>query len=171
MEAREREEIGRFVKKMVTEKLERWVIFSVFFSLLPFFGNLLIEMSKDHQITLGIVFGNRAEILLVGIALCGVGLGELFGAAASPTSTHPLLTYIFGGLSLAIICLGSLYYASIPGNTEFKPHLIMSISIWGFIFSAIASTGCIVIAAYAEGKHLQQLITAAKIAEIGQTIS
>ncbi len=147
------------LKKIMMEKLERWIIFSVFFALLPFFGNLLIEMSKGHEITLGAVIGSRGELLLVGIALCGVGLGELLGSAASPVSTHPLLTYIFSGMSLAVICLGSLYYASVAAGTEFKPNMVVFISTWGFVVSVFASTGCIVVAAYAEGKHLQQLTT------------
>lgn len=157
------------LKKTVMEKLERWIIFSVFFALLPFLGNLLIEISKGHEITLAVIFGSKGELLLVGIALCGVGLGELLGSVASPVSTHPLFTYIFSGLSLTTICLGSLYYASVAGGTEFKPNIVVFISIWGFLLSVVASTGCIIIAAYAEGKHLQQL-TIGKIVEDKQSI-
>jgi hypothetical protein len=191
------------IKNMMREKLARWLIFSVVFALLPFWGNLLIEISKAHEITLGTVFGNKGEVLLVGIALCGVGLGEIFGSAAVlPVSTPPLLTYFFSGLSLIIICLGSLYYASVSGNTEFDSNRVILISFWGFVLSVtefdsnwgfvrsitefdsnrvilisfwgfvlsvVASTGCIFIAASAEGKHLQQLTTTETVDKTDQT--
>jgi hypothetical protein len=143
--------------KIVREKILRWIIFSVLFALLPFLGNYFVEISKGHEVTLGSLFGN-GELLLVGVTLCGVGLGELFGIASSKTATPPVQTYIVAGGSLMVVVLASLYYANISSGTEFRTDTVAWISAWLFSFSVIMSTGCIYIAAIAEIEMIEKLV-------------
>jgi len=82
----------------MSDKLLRWLIFSVLIALCPIVSNALILLTKDADASLAALVG-RGELLLIVAGMCARGLGQLVAAG---TGTYRKMKLIAAGGSIRV---------------------------------------------------------------------
>ena len=127
------------------EKLARWFLFGVLFTLLPFalsYLNLRARSKSVKSVKIGSLFA-RGELLLVSAAIGIAAVGELFGVK----DANPLGQIITGGVSLLLVVIQALWYASVSEpNSDFDADFVGRVSVIFFVMTVLASIACLLVA-------------------------
>lgn len=98
----------------MVEKLVKWIVFSVFIGLLPFFWNALRLLTQGESLSLPILFA-RGEILLTGAALVAGALGDLLASQREVDTWDRVLYLICVGGCMILLMTTSFWFADISG--------------------------------------------------------
>lgn len=130
-----------------TQRVTRWLLFSVLIALSPLIATYLILWTKGIHPNYSDIVGT-GELYLVSIALCGAGIGDLL----TSTRASPDAKLMSGGCTLFVLILSGWLYASGADarlhDDATDPAAISLISSVLF-FMGLGSCGCCV--ALAEG--------------------
>ncbi len=126
----------------MTEKVLRWMIFSVVLALIPLLANALITVTFGASLTLTGML-EHGELLLIAAALSAAGAGELFGTS----NTNKLKKITAGGGSILILLSAAIYFASISSAASMGALIDISmvsiVSIVFYVCALIASFSCV----------------------------
>lgn len=129
----------------MSEKIFRWVFFSVLVSLLPFVWSCVSLITQQKTVSLEIMF-SRGEILLVSCALCAAAFGDLIGTGRN------FIKYkiVVGFGCVAILALDSLWYSQISFHvlslSEYNMTFVTIGSLIAFIFTLVTALGALILA-------------------------
>ncbi len=127
------------------EKLARWLLFGVLFTLLPFalsYLNLRARSKSANPVKIVNLFA-RGELLLVSTAIGIAAVGELFGVK----NANALGQIISGGVSLLLVVIQALWYASVSEpKSDFDADFVGRVSVIFFAATVLASVACLLVA-------------------------
>lgn len=128
-----------------SERVTKWIFFSVVIAIIPLIAVYLLLVIKGQQPGYRDIFG-KGELFLIVIALCGAAIGDLVTAQKAKLSTK----LISGGLTLVVLLLASLLYAYISSETgpiaDVAKDQIALISGALFLIGAFSCGCCIAVA-------------------------
>ena len=126
------------------EKLARWLLFGVLFTLLPFvlsYLNLRARSKSANPVKIVSLFA-RGELLLVSTAIRIAAVGELFGVKNASAFGQ----IISGGVSLLLVVIQALWYASVSEpKSDFDADFVGRVSVI-FAVTVLASVACLLVA-------------------------
>ena len=134
----------------MSEKLIRWIIFSVLMALVPLLVDVLWIVTRGGTEALTSVLA-RGELLLITAALCAASVGELFGSGNDRRSRK----VISGGAALLILLVSALYFVHVSEayahvseayvGKERPPDVgvIRTISILLYTSAVVSSGSCV----------------------------
>lgn len=127
------------------EKLARWFLFGVLFTLLPFvlsYLNLRARPKLVNPVKFVSMFAH-GELLLVSTAIGAAAVGELLGVK----SANSLGQIISGGVSLLLVVIQTLWYVSVSEpKSDFDADFVGRVSVILFIVTILASIACLLVA-------------------------
>ncbi len=122
-------------------RLVKWIIFSVILALLPLVFNYLYEVTRKGPPTIAMLLG-KGELLLIAASLSAAVVGDLIGTG----NKQLMWKLIVGGSAAILLCITSLYFASIssaPPGEHLNTEIIAKYSLFFFFFSVIVGIACI----------------------------
>jgi hypothetical protein len=133
----------------MTERVVRWLIFSVIIALLPLAFNYLRIFIRGTIPSL-ILLLSHGELLLVSAAIAATAIGELVASGEE----RKIAKYVAGGGCVSILFLASALFAEISSaiysGASISSELVSSSSTLMFGFTVISSISCIVLAELSE---------------------
>ena len=126
-------------KTPAIERMVKWVIFSVLITLIPLLAAHLRELTQGSPGSFGALIG-RGELLLVAVALCAGGCGEIFSCKNRVGRTSLIIA---GGACVVMILLAVTYYSDLTSayrnNGFVNVDVVIYYSLVIFGVSVIAS--------------------------------
>lgn len=127
------------------DKLCKWIIYSIIFSLTPIIYHFVRLLSREKEISFATLLG-RGEILLICAVISAAAVGEII-ASGKNWKTHKLIS---GGGCLLILVLSSAWFADVSIALNNKSEYISldnvaTGSLIMFIFAISASLSCVVL--------------------------
>jgi len=126
----------------MSEKVLRWLIFSVVLALIPLLANALMTLTFGTRPTLANTLAH-GELLLIAAALSAAGAGELFGTR----DTNRLKKIAAGGGSILVLLSTAIYFASVSSatstGTSIDLSVVSSASIMLYLCALISSFSCV----------------------------
>lgn len=133
----------------MSEKIIRWVIFSVLFALLPICFHMLKIVSSGNVLSLESVFGS-GELLLIGAAISAAAIGELVVGNAYKKKAKLTVS----GACIFLLALNSLWYADVSSaatsTTTYDLNVIASGSVIMFFITLTVSGLCVALSEVTE---------------------
>lgn len=123
-----------------SEKMTRWLIFSVLVSLMPLVTSYL-SLQLDRRTGLHVLTA-RGELLLISTTIASAAVGELI-AGGRNKATPKLLA---GGSCILLVLLSSLFFAALQARHNADPHSILHTSAWLFAGTLLASSSSVYLA-------------------------
>jgi hypothetical protein len=129
----------------MSEKLLRWIIFSVVLALIPIFFNAISLQTRGKTATIAELL-QHGELYLIGAALCAAAIGELLGSGPRLR----LWKIICGGAATVVLMFTALCFADVSAawieNSTVELVVIRNTSIILFLCATISSGACITVA-------------------------
>lgn len=130
------------LKKIVTAKIARWLLFGIVFPVVPLAANYLWLGLREEAPDFSAVLRN-GELLLVTSIMCATALGEIIGTQEK----YPIAKIVAGGLTAAIMMLAIMLFVNISevrlNHGKISDVSIMSRSLIAFCFGIITCTSCV----------------------------
>ena len=124
----------------MSEKVRRWVLYSILGSCFPFLGNVVAPMVVGGSYPgLGSVT-EHGDLYLVGTTLCAASMGELFGAAEVKKEQKQYAG--FAGIISFFTC-ASFYGHASTNITGLKTDVAIWVQGVTFLVAVISSVVCI----------------------------
>jgi hypothetical protein len=128
-------------------KFLKWLIFGVIFAITPLAADYSIQFMHVKE-GMGFTWYDviaKGELLLVCAAIAGAGVGELIGSGKSWLP----FKIVTGGFCVILLLLTAELYSSIASDVRahevYDVHRLVNQSLLFFIFTLIASAGCILV--------------------------
>lgn len=125
-----------------SEKMVKWVIFSVLMALVPLITAALIQLTRSITPSMDDLIG-RGELLLITAALCARSCGELFSSDGGRKTAK----VVAGGSTMVILLLTAIYFADVASavrtKTTIDSGLVAGISIVTYISALVSGGSCI----------------------------
>lgn len=123
------------------EKVVRWTIFTVIFSLLPIAASYVDLFFLDGSTTLAAVT-SRGELYLLSFSFAAVGIGEIIGTG----SGGKLIKLVVGGGALCMVGFcGFLYVSASNSKSEAIAQSFSGLSVVMFALTCVIATSCVVV--------------------------
>jgi hypothetical protein len=121
------------IRRIVTVRLVVWMLFGVVFGLLPLAAAGLRDAMSQRGFHLAKIL-EGGELFVVAAALAAGAGGELIGAAYRGERS---LTVILAGFACtAMLTANVMGYMLVAGSV---PHIVVTLSLWAFVITLIAS--------------------------------
>jgi len=126
----------------MSDKILRWLIFSVVIALLPLAFNLLRFSSRGTPLSLLTILSN-GELLLISAAIAAAAAGELFASGQNYIKAK----LFAGGGCVIVLILASFLFAdisvAIASGEKISQEAVSTNSIVIFILTVVASGSCV----------------------------
>ena len=126
----------------MSEKIIRWMIFSVLFALLPICFHMLKIVSFGSELSIESVFGS-GELLLIGAAISAAAVGELVVGNAYRRKAKLTVS----GACIFLLALNSLWYADVSSaansQSTYDLNVVASGSVIMFSITLLVSALCV----------------------------
>ena len=130
--------------RVISEKLVRWLVFSVAISLLPLVFNFLRAYGRGATPSL-IDLNAHGELLLISAAIAAAAIGELVASGGR----YQIAKIIAGGGCVLVLAVASLWFADISAPTSSGALVdyvrVSNASTVVFMFTVISSASCVVL--------------------------
>lgn len=130
----------------VLAKLLLWMIFGVFFALMPVAFNAVSILTHGGKISYDRLAG-RGELLLIAAAIAAMAAGELI---ISPYTRMKSVKLVLVGLNMLTVCMASLWFgdvsAAIQNNTAIDQAVVSGGSTLVLVFALLSSGSSIIVA-------------------------
>lgn len=127
-----------------SEKLVKWLFFSVFLALLPLAFNAFGLLFQSQDLTLDGLLQN-GELLLVAASLSAAAIGELIGSGPN----RRLAKIVSGGGAVLVLCMASFFFAIVASTTN-NENADVSFVAWTsvvfFVCAIFAGGSCLSLA-------------------------
>jgi hypothetical protein len=120
-------------------KFTRWIIFTIFFSLVPVLASYILAIAKAGELIPLTSVLEHGELYLLSFTFSAVGLGEI--VVGNVKWQIPKL--ITSGVSVFNLGLSTLLFAYANGETGVTSENLARFSYPIFILSCIVATTCI----------------------------
>jgi hypothetical protein len=124
-----------------SEKLVRWLLFSVLIALTPL-ATSYMGMRLDSQAPAAYALTARGELLLISGTIASAAVGELIPAGRAKAAQKLLA----GGSCLLLVLFSSLFFAAIQARQHANPVRVFTTSIWLFSCTLLASFSSVYLA-------------------------
>lgn len=132
------------LRRLFTEKMVKWIIFSVLMALVPLIASALSQATRGSAPMLHELV-SRGELLLITAALCARSCGELFGSNES--QRVPKL--VAGGATIIVMLLAAIYFSDVTASYRASASLdvvvIARTSFALYAASVLVGASCILL--------------------------
>lgn len=125
----------------ISEKVRRWLLYSVLGSCLPFVEQLAGPLVLGGSFPGWGIVTERGDLYLVGTTLCAAALGELSGAPESKKGLKQSAN--FAGIVLFFVC-GSFYALASTNFASLAAPKAIWVQIITYAMSVVSSIVCII---------------------------
>ena len=130
-----------------TTKLARWFIFGVVFALVPLLITSVIKTTIGPPVLWCDIVAH-GELVLLAVALCGAGLGEILGTRTK----EPLSDLCAGGACTTVLVGASIYYSAVASASERAEQInrpvVLKVSLALYCAALASSAVCVVLAGH-----------------------
>jgi hypothetical protein len=125
-----------------TEKMAKWVLFSVTMALIPLVAAYFIQATRGNTPPWIEIVG-RGELLLITAALCARSSGELFSAGHGV----PLEKIVAGGAAIGVLLFTAIYFADVSSAVRSAAlidyKLVSLLSVFLYLCAIVSGARCI----------------------------
>ena len=130
---------------MMSEKLVRWLMFSVVLALIPIAFETLSLLTRGKSATVGQML-EHGELYLVATGLCATATGELFGSG----ERLPRKKIICGGATIIVLLFAALCFADVSaaqiGGGAVEVDVVRNLSLLLLGCAVLSSAACVKLA-------------------------
>lgn len=130
----------------ISEKVVRWLFFSVAFATLPVIANFLLAVTQGTYPSGPLLLG-RGDLLIIAAGVAATGVGELQGVV---DESWRRVRIVVTAAAYLIVCTASLWFASVAtslaSKVPIREETIVSGSVIVFCSSVLAGASCVALA-------------------------